>query len=91
MADTEDGDCSHGDLRINSRTDNSNDFSSEGRLEVCINRAWGTICDTSFGTRDAQVACTQLGYDGEGMLIPHNYWYEVRHYTFILKYIFCFT
>ena len=67
VADTEDGDCIHGDLRINSRTDNSDDLSSEGRLEVCINRAWGTICDTSFGGRDAQVACTQLGYDGQGM------------------------
>ena len=31
-----------------------------GRVEVCINRAWGTICDNGFGTEDAVVICNQL-------------------------------
>lgn len=56
----------HGDLRIISPTDDNSELSSEGRLEVCINSAWGTICDAAYGTRDAQVACKQLGYDDEG-------------------------
>ena len=63
---TVDGNCTHGDLRIASRTDDNTDLFSEGRLEVCVNHAWGTICDTSYGTRDAHVACSQLGYDVEG-------------------------
>jgi len=65
-ADTPNGNCDLGDLRLSSRTDDSSELSSEGRLEVCVNNAWGTICDAAFGSRDAQVACAQLGYDEEG-------------------------
>ena len=59
--------CSHGELRIASRSDDSNALSSEGRLELCLNGVWGTICDAKYGTRDAQVACRQLGYEAEGL------------------------
>ena len=32
-----------------------------------MNSVWGTVCDTNFGSRDAQVACGQLGYDDQGI------------------------
>lgn len=32
----------------------------EGRVEVCFNKAWGTVCDTGFGEAEAEVVCRQL-------------------------------
>ena len=52
------GDCTDGDVRlVSSGSDNS------GRLEVCFNNAWGTVCDSQFGSRDARIICGQLGFD----------------------------
>ena len=30
-------------------------------MEICINNAWGTICDSGFTKEEAKVACRQLG------------------------------
>ena len=34
----------------------------QGRVEVLVNRKWGTICGDQFGLKDAHVVCRMLGY-----------------------------
>lgn len=66
---TEYGNCSHGDVRLVNYTDNEDTRTREGRIEICINNAWGTVCDNLFDSVDAEVFCHQLeGFKREGLL-----------------------
>ena len=58
---TSNGNCSDRELRLAGGNDNVVQGTREGRVEICINNAWGTVCRTLFGNPDAQVACHELG------------------------------
>lgn len=69
-ADTPNGFCITGDLRLEVADDNEATHTREGRLELCVNNAWGTVCDSLFGVEDAAVACSQLnGFSSQGEVL----------------------
>ena len=53
--------CSDGELRLEGGKVNLQERTREGRVEICINNAWGTVCDNAFHSADAAVVCRQLG------------------------------
>ena len=53
--------CYDGELRLAGGT-----VANEGRVEVCYQNQWGTVCRDGWSTTDARVACRQLGYSELG-------------------------
>ena len=54
--------CTDGELRLRDGT-----TSREGRVEICYEHQWRTVCDNNWEAEDAQVACRQLGFSSYGM------------------------
>ena len=59
--------CTQGDIRLRDGTNNL-----EGRVEICNNNNWGTVCDDFWSTSDANVACRQLGFRDSGTTCSYN-------------------
>ena len=53
--------CSSGDVRLV-----GGERESEGRVEICVEGFWGTVCDSGWSQREAVVVCRQSGFGARG-------------------------
>lgn len=51
--------CENGSVRLVNGTEGR---IYEGRVEICINNHWGTVCDDGWNAEEATVLCHQLGF-----------------------------
>ena len=54
--------CTDNDIRLV-----GSGLESQGRLDVCINGVWGSVCDDGWTDVNAIVVCRQLGYEANGI------------------------
>ena len=54
--------CEDGALRL----DGSAATAMSGRVEICFNETWGTVCDSFWSVNDGRVTCRQLGFSRLG-------------------------
>ena len=55
--------CQDGNIRLARGS-----YNNIGRIDLCVNDAWATVCSNSFDSKDASVVCRQLGYSSYGNL-----------------------
>lgn len=53
--------CVDGDVRLVNST-----RANAGRVEVCHDNHYGTVCEDDWSTEDANVVCGQLGFEKFG-------------------------
>ena len=53
--------CTNGHVRLV-----GGDSSSEGRVEICHDNHYGSVCNDGWGQEEAEVVCRQLGFQRKG-------------------------
>ena len=70
--------CAHGDIRLVTIDDHT-----RGRVEVCYEGIWGTVCNSGWDRDDAAVICRQLGFTAAGNILLsmlQSYWRKRNHH-----------
>ena len=59
--------CTNDQIRLSGTS-----YNTIGRVEVCVNGTWGTICGDFWSNSDASVVCRQLKHSPHGELLWLN-------------------
>ena len=65
--------CTYGEVRLV-----GGDDKYAGRVEVCIENGWHSVCDNGWGAQEAVVVCGQLGYSYTGCKYMYYTYYIVK-------------
>ena len=84
----ESGECNEGTVRLVNGT-----LTREGRLEVCDNGVWGSVCGRNFRKSAAYVACKQSGFhdvNGKYLLfnLSENIYPKYHEFNIIITYVY---
>lgn len=63
----------------------------DGRVEICRNNDWGTICGEKWDERDAAVVCRQLGFSPQGTSVWDYNRKSLLHCIYILGRVNCLS
>ena len=55
--------CASGEIRLVGGANYT-----EGRVEICLNNEWGTVCDQMWNSTESQVVCRQLSLTSAGTI-----------------------
>ena len=58
---------------------------SSGRVEVCLDGLWGTVCHRGWDSNDATTVCRQLGYNDTSKLYNESKIYAHIFLTLIIN------
>lgn len=61
--------CTTGEMKLGGNTPDSQD----GRLEICLNNEWGTVCDDSWDERGVNLVCSKLFGESSGKSLSYSH------------------
>ena len=68
--------CRNGDIRLEGGS-----IQGSGRVKVCVDNEWGSVCNDSWTELNARVVCKQLGFPVFGELIKSMHYVSSQKHT----------
>ena len=86
--------CENWEVRLVGSNSEMGDSVLRGRVEICWNETWGTVCDRGWSLSDATIVCRQLGFSQFGkslwwICLYAEFLYYHSAFSILCCYLFC--